>query len=60
MVREMQRERLWGLCLDCYKAGGFCEGECRFEHGKGKGVDPLMLARALSASVGGSRDGQMG
>ena len=31
-AKQAQKERLWGLCLDCYKAGGSNEGECRFEH----------------------------
>ncbi|CAK3815284.1 Hypothetical predicted protein [Lecanosticta acicola] len=43
LVRTMQRERLWGICLDCYhrkaaEGGGVNSsssgGECRFEHVK--------------------------
>lgn len=34
LVRKLQRERLWGLCLDCFNAGGINEGECRFAHVK--------------------------
>lgn len=34
MVKKMYAERLWGLCLDCFKAGGFNAGECRYEHSK--------------------------
>ena len=33
-VKDAQKVRLWGLCLDCYKAGGVNEGECRYEHPK--------------------------
>ena len=33
-MKEEQEKRLWGLCLDCYKAGGVNVGECRFEHAK--------------------------
>ena len=33
-TKALQAERLWGLCLDCYKAGGVNVGECRFEHAK--------------------------
>ncbi|KAM0720667.1 hypothetical protein Q7P37_004804 [Cladosporium fusiforme] len=34
LVRKLHRERLWGLCLDCFNAGGVYEGECRFAHVK--------------------------
>lgn len=47
-MKDMQKDRLWGLCLDCYNAGGFNAGECRFEHTKpqkpqtgGLGIDGL-------------------
>ena len=34
-LRQVHKERLWGLCLDCYKAGGINDDEeCRFEHAK--------------------------
>ena len=34
--REEQEKRLWGLCLDCFKAGmAKGSGECRVEHAKG-------------------------
>lgn len=34
LVKGLHRERLWGLCLDCFKAGGVLVGECRYEHSK--------------------------
>ena len=34
LVKKMHRERLWGLCLDCFHAGGVYSGECRFAHVK--------------------------
>ncbi|KAK5118086.1 hypothetical protein LTR62_004132 [Meristemomyces frigidus] len=34
MVKQMHRERLWGVCLDCFKAGGANTGECCVEHPK--------------------------
>ncbi|KAK0249588.1 hypothetical protein LTR02_001922 [Friedmanniomyces endolithicus] len=37
VVKKMHKDRLWGLCLDCFKAGGVKEGECRYEHSKPKG-----------------------
>ena len=33
-TRQMMTERLWGLCLDCFKAGGVHLAECRYEHKK--------------------------
>lgn len=37
IVKEMQAERLWGLCLDCFKSStGTNAGECRYEHSKPK------------------------
>jgi len=36
VVKKMHKDRLWGLCLDCFKAGGVKEGECRYEHSKPK------------------------
>lgn len=36
MVKQMHEERLWGLCIDCFKAGGLNAGECRIEHSKPK------------------------
>lgn len=33
-LKDIQKDRLWGLCLDCYKAGGVKAGECRYEHAK--------------------------
>nr|POF13329.1 hypothetical protein CFP56_10476 [Quercus suber] len=33
LIRQIHRGRLWGLCLDCFKAAGeFAPGECRYEH----------------------------
>ncbi|TKA61291.1 hypothetical protein B0A55_10400 [Friedmanniomyces simplex] len=37
IVKKMHKDRLWGLCLDCFKAGGVKDGECRYEHSKLKG-----------------------
>lgn len=34
LVRKIQRERLWGLCLDCFLKGGVNAGECRYSHVK--------------------------
>ncbi|KAM3421047.1 hypothetical protein BST61_g1465 [Cercospora zeina] len=36
LVRMMHKDRMWGLCLDCYKAAGGMNtaGECRVEHYK--------------------------
>jgi len=36
LVKKMHAERVWGLCLDCFKAGGVNAGECRYEHAKVK------------------------
>ena len=33
-TKEEHEKRLWGLCLDCYKAGGINPAECRYEHAK--------------------------
>ena len=33
-LKREHEKRLWGMCLDCYKAGGINPGECRFEHAK--------------------------
>ena len=35
VVRRLHRERLWGICLDCFLAAAGAErGECRFPHVK--------------------------
>lgn len=34
LVKKLHRERLWGLCLDCFTAGGANKGDCRFSHVK--------------------------
>ncbi|KAK6429444.1 hypothetical protein LTR95_014408 [Oleoguttula sp. CCFEE 5521] len=34
LVKKLQKDRLWGLCLDCFKAGGVFQGTCRVEHVK--------------------------
>ena len=34
VLRSEHEKRLWGMCLDCYKAGGVNPGECRLEHAK--------------------------
>jgi hypothetical protein len=35
LVRKLHRERLWGICLDCFSAAvGVEKGECRFAHVK--------------------------
>ena len=31
-IAEEMREKWFGVCLDCLKAGGKFEGECRFQH----------------------------
>lgn len=36
VLKLMHADRLWGLCLDCFQAGGFNAGECRYEHMKPK------------------------
>ena len=33
-LKREHEKRLWGMCLDCYKAGGINPAECRFEHPK--------------------------
>lgn len=48
LIRAMHKDRLWGLCLDCYKAGGTFQGECRYDHYK--------VARAKEAGQGGGGD----
>jgi len=45
VVKSLYINRLWGMCLDCFKAGGFDAGECRFEHSK-----PRL--RSLGGSAG--------
>ena len=35
-MKKDQGGRLWGLCLDCFKADGVFTGECRYEHTKPK------------------------
>ncbi|KAK4619512.1 hypothetical protein CLAFUW4_11271 [Fulvia fulva] len=47
LVRKMHEERLWGLCLDCYLAGGLKEGECRVEHAKAKTLSAGLVARRI-------------
>jgi hypothetical protein len=47
-LKEEHEKRLWGMCLDCYKAGGINPAECRFEHAK-----PAVQARAQGAGAGG-------
>ena len=36
LIKNTQKDRLWGLCLDCWKAGGINTrsdaGKCRYEH----------------------------
>ena len=35
LVRKLHRERLWGICLDCFSAAaGADKNECRFAHVK--------------------------
>ncbi|KAK5128362.1 hypothetical protein LTR85_003030 [Meristemomyces frigidus] len=45
VVKQMQAERLWGLCVDCFKAGRVNAGECRYEHSKPK---PQLASLAAS------------
>ncbi|CZT16097.1 uncharacterized protein RCC_01938 [Ramularia collo-cygni] len=33
-VRLDHKDRLWGLCLECYKAGGIRAEECTYQHEK--------------------------
>ena len=33
-LKKEHEKRLWGMCLDCYKAGGSNAEECRYEHAK--------------------------
>lgn len=48
--KQAQKERLWGLCLDCFKAGGSHEGECRFEHPKSGNSKPPQSSPPQSSS----------
>ena len=34
ILKERAKDVFAGACLDCYKAGGKFEGECRFQHNK--------------------------
>nr|OQO26577.1 hypothetical protein B0A51_06768 [Rachicladosporium sp. CCFEE 5018] len=34
LVKKLQKDRLWGLCLDCFRSGGVFQGTCRVEHVK--------------------------
>ncbi|KAI5360719.1 hypothetical protein Slin15195_G086350 [Septoria linicola] len=60
LVRAMHKDRLWGLCLDCYKAGGtgmgmgVYKGECRYEHFK-PGVGKVWQVD-VDVDVNGVRD----
>ncbi|KAI6854928.1 hypothetical protein KC319_g11297 [Hortaea werneckii] len=37
MLKSMHASRMWGLCLDCFRAeGGMNSGECRYEHAKAR------------------------
>lgn len=47
-LKKEHEKRLWGLCLDCYKAGGINPAECRFHHAK-----PAMEAGTQDAEAGG-------
>ncbi|EMC93041.1 hypothetical protein BAUCODRAFT_77218 [Baudoinia panamericana UAMH 10762] len=38
MVKKLHQQRLWGMCLDCFKADGRFEGDCRVEHIKARAV----------------------
>ena len=54
LVKKMHEERLWGLCLDCYQAGGLKEGECRVEHFKAKSLSASMVARRIASGGSGT------
>lgn len=49
-LKAAQRERLWGLCLDCYKFGGVNPGDCRYEHSKP--VVTTLAVRSLGNASG--------
>ncbi|KAF2208043.1 hypothetical protein CERZMDRAFT_49995 [Cercospora zeae-maydis SCOH1-5] len=53
LLRMMHKDRMWGLCLDCYKTGGAVNaaGECRVEHFKAAGTGGLAR---LGAPAGGA------
>ncbi|RMY15784.1 hypothetical protein D0867_06717 [Hortaea werneckii] len=37
MLKSMHASRMWGLCLDCFRAEtGTNKGECRYEHAKAR------------------------
>lgn len=52
-MQESHRIRLWGLCLDCVKAGGVNRGECRYEHTK-----PMSYTVQASAVQGATAGNQ--
>lgn len=33
-LKEEHKDRLWGLCMECFKAGALKPGECTYQHDK--------------------------
>lgn len=56
LVRAMHKDRLWGLCLDCYATagGGAFTGECRIEHFKlvGGGNGGVVMVNGQQFGMG--------
>jgi hypothetical protein len=52
----MHMDRLWGLCLDCFKAGGVNPAECRYEHQKAK-VSSWLAGQQAIAQAGQQQTG---
>lgn len=57
VLKREQADRLWGMCLDCYKAGGANVGECRYEHAK---VMPPATQAAVEQGEGSTGLGIQG
>lgn len=53
-----QKERLWGLCLDCFNADGLNAGECRFEHTKVQEKKAKMSVQTVETAQQGPQKGQ--
>ena len=51
-LKDSQKDRLWGLCLDCYKTGGHNSGECRYEHAKSRPVDSRAPGEVQQGGIG--------
>ena len=48
ITKAALKDRLWGLCLDCFKTGGVNAGECRYEH-----VKAQILAQPAGLRING-------